>query len=157
MTGFTQPAAAATPGGITSPTVGGLVSGSLQLTASYATDYAGVQWAVREGTCASGTNTRDGNVDGHQTPYTWEDGEFSATVDVSGYSLGSYCFVLNPIEGLGQAPVRDSVEFTIVAPTLSSKDQCMDGGWQLWGDLYKNQGQCIADAESSEKSKHHRG
>lgn len=35
-----------------------------------------------------------------------------------------------------------------------NKDQCKDGGYENFG--YKNQGQCVADVQSSSNSKHHR-
>ena len=58
-----------------------------------------VQWAVREGTCAAGTNTVAGNVDLFNSDYTWEDGVFIASIDTSGFALGEHCFVFNPTQG----------------------------------------------------------
>src|SRR5690606_1362140 len=51
---------------ITAPTPGEEVSGMVDFEAFLIDDDAdSVQWAVRQGTCAAGTNTVFGNVDGH--------------------------------------------------------------------------------------------
>lgn len=45
----------------------------------------------------------------------------------------------------------------LILPGASSKDQCKQGGWQDFGQQYKNQGQCVAATQSNENSRHHRG
>lgn len=61
------------------------------------------RWAVRDGTCAGGTGTVAGNVDGFNDDFDWDAGVFSASVDISMLPAGEYCFVLNtrlgPAEG----------------------------------------------------------
>ena len=102
---------------ILAPAEGESVSGSLDLIALYVDENGdgndGVQWAVRAGTCAAGTGTRFGNVDGFNTPFTWNGQEFAATIDTTSVTDGAYCFVFNPIEDAGDANVRLTRNFTI--------------------------------------------
>src|SRR5690606_15859258 len=73
-----------------------------------------VQWAVRYGTCAAGTGTVAGNVDGKNNPYDlWDGSSFEAAVDTAGWEEGMYCFVFNPTEDQGEKDVRETVEFYI--------------------------------------------
>ncbi len=72
------------------------------------------QWAVREGTCAANTGTVFGNVDGFSDSFTWDGMNFSASTDVSSWNTGNYCFVFNPTESVGDDPIRETQEFTIV-------------------------------------------
>lgn len=58
-----------------------------------------VQWAVRLGTCARGTGTVAGNVDGFDDPFIWKDGAFETAVDATDWVAGRYCFVLNTMAG----------------------------------------------------------
>lgn len=60
-----------------------------------------ILWAIREGTCAAGTNTVAGNVDGFSDGSTFVGDLFSAMVDMSTWEDGEYCFVVNPQEGGG--------------------------------------------------------
>lgn len=106
-------------GEITSPTVDQDVIGSLVLQATYTDDNpAGVQWAVREGTCTAATNTRAGNVDGFNTLYLWTgtipNKTFSATIDVSTWTTGDYCFVFNPGESGLERDIRLTRRFDII-------------------------------------------
>lgn len=55
----------------------------------------GVQWAVRLGTCDANTGTVAGNVDGYATPFNFDEGNFSSTLDITSWYAGQYCFVLN--------------------------------------------------------------
>jgi hypothetical protein len=32
----------------------------------------------------------------------------------------------------------------LMPPLPTSKDQCKKGGWQNWGGLFKNQGDCVS-------------
>lgn len=77
-----------------------------------------VLWAIRAGTCNSGTNTKAGNVDGFSDPYNWNGSKLSATVDMSGWDDGEYCFVVNPTEDSG-TNFREVRWFTLenTAPT----------------------------------------
>lgn len=111
---------------ITSPAFDGDdVIGTLNLTATYTDDNpAGVQWAVREGTCAAATNTRAGNVDSFSTPYSWTgtipNKVFSSTIDVSAWTSGDYCFVFNPGESSLERDIRLTRLFDII--TDADKD-----------------------------------
>lgn len=110
---------------ITSPAADADVIGTLNLTATYTDDNpAGVQWAVREGTCAAATGTKAGNVDGFNTPYTWATTstgkDFSASIDVSAWTTGDYCFVFNPGESALERDIRLTRLFDII--TDADKD-----------------------------------
>lgn len=72
-----------------------------------------VQWAVRKGTCAAGTNTVFGNVDGFNDPFTWDYETFHASADTSAWDEGEYCFVFNPTESDGDTPIRLTREFNV--------------------------------------------
>lgn len=71
------------------------------------------RWAVRAGTCAAGTNTVAGNVDGFSDDFTWVAGEFSADVNFVGLDGGMYCFVLNTQLGAAEGH-RLTQEFYLV-------------------------------------------
>lgn len=108
-------------GAITQPVVDEVVSGTLDLAAIYTDDNpSGVQWAVRFGTCAAATGTRAGNVDGYSTGYLWgttpTGRDFSASIDVSTWEVGNYCFVFNPTESSLERDVRPTRLFSIVEP-----------------------------------------
>ncbi len=104
-------------GAITSPEAGMYYNGTVGLAASYddggAPGTANVQWAVREGTCAAGTNTVLGNVDGHNNPSTWDGSSFAADFDTTAVTDGSYCFVFNPADAPGQNNVRETRQFYV--------------------------------------------
>ncbi|MBN2203179.1 MAG: hypothetical protein JW700_03265 [Candidatus Aenigmarchaeota archaeon] len=94
-------------------------------------DYDAVQWAIRKGTCAAGTNTVFGNVDGFNNPFDWIfDGEytynFHAQTDVSGWETGNYCFVFNPKEDLGESDIRLTREFSISDLDEDGINDCSD-------------------------------
>ena len=57
------------------------------------------RWAVRLGTCAASTGTVAGNVDGKTDVASWSFGAFNASLDISLWQSGLYCFVLNTEEG----------------------------------------------------------
>lgn len=98
---------------ITSPVVGEVVSGDLILEATYTGDSSDpVYWAVRKDTCeVNAAAIVLANVDGFNDPYTWENGEFSASFDVSDFETGTYCFAFNPNGNNNN--VRATAEFTI--------------------------------------------
>lgn len=102
---------------IIQPTDGEETSGSTELEAYYADENGdgndGVQWAVRSGTCAAGVNTVFGNVDGKNTPFTWDSTNFHAWIDTTQVANGPYCFVFNPTEDSGNADQRLTRNFTI--------------------------------------------
>jgi len=108
---------------ITEPTEGEVVFGSLDLGAYLIDDDEDpVQWAVRKGTCAAGTNNIIGNVDGMNDDYDWEADSsgpnkylFTATADISSWEEGMYCFVFNPTEGSGEGEtnIRLTREFYV--------------------------------------------
>lgn len=104
---------------ITAPDEGAVVSGDVNFTAYlFDNDKDPVQWAIRQGTCAAGTGTVFGNVDGHSDSASWvHDGvktqNFSFTADVTPLIEGMYCFVFNPTEDSGETGIRLTREFLI--------------------------------------------
>lgn len=107
-------------GEITKPDVDEEVSGMVDFEAFLLdNDEDYVDWAVRKGTCAAGTDTVFGNVDGFDNTYTWAKTglytyEFKSTADTSGWELGLYCFIFNPREDAGESGIRLTREFYIV-------------------------------------------
>jgi len=94
-------------------------------------DYDYVDWAVREGTCAAGTNTVFGNVDGHSNTYSWTLAdtykyEFTAVTDTSGWDGGMYCFIFNPREDSGETGIRLTREFYIAEGRVSGGGQIIE-------------------------------
>ena len=89
-----------------------------------------VDWAVRKGTCAAGTNTVFGNVDGHDDAFneSYNPPEYkysySITADVSAWDAGMYCFIFNPREDAGETNIRLTREFYIA-------DGYVKGGGQI--------------------------
>lgn len=146
---------------ITSPTAGENVHGTVDFTAYLNDDDVdAIQWAVREGTCAAGVGTVFGNVDSHNDVASIDTSDlsnqtFSFTADMSGLTLGSYCFIYNPVEDGGEAGIRETVEFNLVeAPSApTDKNQCKNGGWETFEDpAFKNQGQCVSYVVANENS-----
>lgn len=143
----TLTAALAGTGSITAPGEGEYVlSDTLSLRASAPSAEGGVAWAVRNAEdnpdCTDGASaggTLAGNVNGANDDYSWENGEFSADIDVSTWADGEYCFAFNPEP---YNTMRDQQNFFLATPT--SKDACKDGGWQTFGS-YENQGQCVSE------------
>jgi len=81
-----------------------------------------VQWAVRKGTCAAGTNTVFGNVDGFHNDYDWDGADFHAATNTSAWIPGDYCFIFNPTEGTGEDNIRLTREFVLsdtIAPIVT--------------------------------------
>jgi hypothetical protein len=104
-------------GAITAPALDETLSGVINLVAEYfdgdeVNDDA-VQWALRAGNCTSGTVA--GNVDSFNSPFTWDGSAFSASVDASAFAVGSYCFVFNPTDDIGEVNVRETRLFNIAA------------------------------------------
>jgi len=135
---------------ILAPTEGETVSGSLDLIALYVDENGdgndGVQWAVRAGTCAAGTNTRFGNVDGFNTSFTWNGRDFTSTIDTTSVADGAYCFVFNPSEDALNIDQRLTRNFTISnapGPIACDSNSSFDdftlgsvngqGGWSATG------------------------
>jgi len=97
-------------------------------------DVDSIQWAVREGTCAAGTNTVFGNVDGHSDVATvntsyLSNQTFSFTGDMTGMEPGMYCFIYNPVEDSGESNIRLTRQFNNVAVAY------VHGGGQLIKDV----------------------
>lgn len=95
---------------------GEVVTGTIELEAYYADEddnNDGVQWAVRSGTCAAGTGTVLGNVDGHSDVFTWDFENFLASFDTTLVANGSYCFIFNPTEDAGDPNQRLTRTFTV--------------------------------------------
>lgn len=120
-----------------------------------------IQWAVREGTCAAGTNTIFGNVNGHSDVATIDTSNlshqtFSFTGDMSAMTLGEYCFVYNPKEDANESDIRKTIEFSLVDPLIGPPteiSQCKKDGWMTFNNpSFKNQGDCVSSIKSSPKA-----
>lgn len=117
-------------GNIISPTPNEVLSGIIALVAEYfdgddENDDA-VQWALRAGTCAAGTGTVAGNVDGFNDSFTWDGSQFNASVDASAFTPGDHCFIFNPTDD-GQINVRETVTFSIIAPSDDDEEEDIFG------------------------------
>lgn len=144
---------------ITSPEVNQDVYGEVEFTAYLDDDdQDSVQWAVREGTCAAGTNTVFGNVDGKSDSATIDSSElsnqtFSFTADMSSLTPGMYCFIYNPTEDSGESNIRETVEFNLIENPPTDKNECKKGGWEGFMNwLFKNQGDCVSYVQSNENA-----
>lgn len=105
-------------------------------------DYDYVDWAVRRGTCAAGTNTVFGNVDGFSDPYTWVlDGvytyNFSAIADTSAWTPGMHCFIFNPREDSGESNIRLTRQFYVAGGYVSGGGQIIEEKGNKPKDNYK--------------------
>jgi len=144
-------------GEITSPDLDEVTHGTINLTATYEDgddlDDDIVQWAVREGTCAAGTNTVWGNVDGHNDPYTWTlDGmvmNFESSLDVTTLDPGQYCFIFNPRDDAGETNVRETQMFYVVHDVVHGGGHALEknGKRKNWLDF--SFGGVVGDAGSS--------
>lgn len=149
---------------ITSPEPSEVVSGMVEFAAYLSDDDADpVQWAVREGVCATTNNTVFGNVDGHTDVATMDSSDlsmqtFSFTGDMSAMTPGMYCFVYNPSEDSGESDIRETREFELVAPPVvdlvpTDKNQCKKDGWMSFSNpSFKNQGACVSYVQSNENA-----
>jgi hypothetical protein len=147
---------------ITSPTSGQDVYGTVNFAAYLDDDDVdSIQWAVRQGTCAAGTNTVFGNVDGHSDTAVINTGDlanqtFSFSGDMSSLPLGMYCFIYNPVEDSGEANIRKTVEFNLVEAPIdppTDMNQCKKGGWEAFNNpTFKNQGDCVSYVQSNENA-----
>lgn len=112
-------------GAITKPGSYEVVSGNVLFEAIYFdNDYDALQWAVRQGTCAAGTNTVFGNVDGHHDAFTWDGHLFQATADTTSWANGDYCLVVNPTNDSGEPDIR-LTQFSIISnnePPIANPD-----------------------------------
>lgn len=137
---------------------GDVESGAIVLGATYndgdTDNDDAVNWAVRSGTCAAGTGTVFGNVDGFSNPYVWDGAVFSSNFDTNIYADGDYCFVFNPTDD--RVDVRLTRTF-VIDNFVHNKNECKNDGWRkgLEGnnDAFRNQGQCVKHFESH--NQHH--
>lgn len=147
---------------ITAPTAGQNVYGLVNFTA-YLDDKDAdpIQWAVRQGTCAAGTNTIFGNVDGHTDVATLNQDTlshqtFSFTGDMSVMAPGMYCLIYNPTEDSGELDIRKTVEFNLLKTPVgppTEMSQCKKDGWMKFDNpLFKNQGDCVSYVQSNLKA-----
>jgi hypothetical protein len=86
----------------------------------------GVNWAVREGTCAAGVNTVFGNVDEHSDSFEWDGADFSAEWDTTGVAPGMYCFIFNPTDDPGQDDIRLTREFWVAESYVNGGGQIIE-------------------------------
>ena len=76
-----------------------------------------IKWAIRAGTCDPVAEaTMAGNVSGFTDPSAFTAPDFSATVDMSEWDNGEYCFVVNPQEQSGEVDLRATRTFTLNNP-----------------------------------------
>ncbi len=148
VTTFDFEAVRAASGAIVKPVENKHYTKTLKLKATYddgdSVNDDAVQWAVRQGTCAAGTNTVFGNVDGHNDAYQWDGATFTANLDIRSTAAGQYCFIFNPTDDPGQQNVRETRTFYIDAYVPQDKDDCKNNGWQIYTNpSFKNQGQCV--------------
>lgn len=139
---------------ITSPEKDEVVSGTVSFDAILKDkdEDDSVQWAVRKGTCAAGTNTVFGNVDGYSDSYDWNGREFHSEVDTAMWEDGAYCFIFNPTESSGDFSIRETREF-VINNTPDDMSECMNEGWKTFHTpTFKNQGDCISWLQSSHKA-----
>jgi hypothetical protein len=119
---------------------------------------------VRQGTCAAGTNTVFGSVDGHTDAATIDQSDlanqtFSFTGDMSAETPGMYCFIYNPVEDSGEANIRKTIEFYVDEPVVlvgppTDKNECKKGGWEDFNaPTFKNQGQCVSYVQSNDHAR----
>ena len=103
-----------------------------------------------------GAATVFGNVDGYDDPYFWDGAYFLATVDVSSWVEGAYCFIFNPTESAGDLPERKTREFVISHPPQDISE-CKKGGWETFiNPSFRNQGDCVSWVQSSPKAEGNR-
>ena len=99
--GMMAPAMADGHSEITSPTAGEVIYENTLVLEGH--DVAAADnnalWAVRYDTCDRETGTQAGNVDGFESDFDWAEGDFKATVDITTWNAGKYCFVLNTAQG----------------------------------------------------------
>lgn len=79
-------------------------------------DADSIQWAIRKDTCAAGSGTVFGNVDGKNDQATINTSDlgnqtFSFSTNMN---PGEYCFIYNPTEDAGESEIRLTKEFEIV-------------------------------------------
>lgn len=96
-------------------------------------DVDNTQWAIRQGTCAAGTGTVFGNVDGHDDVATINQAvlsnqTFQFSANMASMATGLYCFVYNPVEDSGESDIRLTHEFSLVdtATVIAAKIICND-------------------------------
>lgn len=113
---LTAPAMADSHAAIDAPGPDELITNNtLELAAHDTTaDTGDVNWAVRDG-CAPGVGTNfvggGPNVDvDEEHARDWEEGNFSATIDITDWDAGAYCFIFNPTE----TDTRLTQEFFVV-------------------------------------------
>jgi len=114
---------------ITNPGADGMtLSGEHTFEAEYVDDDETVDhinWAIRAGTCAAGTNTVAGNVDGFSDAWSFTGIDFTTTIDMSSWDAGEYCLVVNPNEGGGE-DLRETRSF-FIEDTIAYAPYCGDG------------------------------
>ncbi len=155
---------------ITAPTAGQEVSGEVTFEAYLSDgDIDGIQWAIRQGTCAANTNTVFGNVDQHNDVASIDTSDvanqtFSFTADMSALEPGMYCFVYNPTEDSGETEIRETREFQLTEvpetpdepeePAFNpptDKNECKKDGWMSFNSpTFRNQGDCVSYVQSNE-------
>jgi len=86
----------------------------------------------------------DNTASGQPDTLTWNQGPYPTTANP--------CATLpnpGPTQTVGTYAPANINGFTVVdvVPVPTFKDQCKKGGWQSFGTMFKNQGQCVAYVE----------
>lgn len=130
---------------ITAPEGDEIVYGSVDFGAYLVdNDYDYVDWAVRKDTDAA-SNTVFGNVDTFHDAYDWalDSGicykyNFMATADTwCTWDAGKYCFIFNPREDSGEAPIRLTRWFYVADGRISGGGQIIEEHGEKHKDWYK--------------------
>lgn len=153
---------------ITAPDVNEEVYGIVNFAAYLSdNDQDHIQWAVRKGTCEANTGTVFGNVDDKTDLAVINNSDptnqtFHYQANMSGFELGMYCFVYNPVEDAGEIDIRLTRQFQLAAEPQEpespliypiDKEQCKNEGWMGFTDIvFKNQGQCVSYVQANENA-----
>lgn len=103
-----------------------------------------IKWAIRPGVCETSSENLAGNVGGLSDASSLVGTTWSATVDMSTWTNGDYCLIVNPQEG-DDEDLREVRDFTLeneaVVPVCeigdnlllnaSFEDPAIDGSWSL--------------------------
>jgi hypothetical protein len=106
---------------ITAPRENAQVSGSVTFSATTnnVAQNSELYWAVRKGTCdVNSSATVAGNVSSFTNQYTWNNGKFNATVNMSTLPRGAYCLVVN----IPRHELRETRTFQLVTNGSTDTD-----------------------------------
>ena len=72
---------------------------------------------------------------------------------VTGFGSGAWDHFVGNADafGIGVSGNTTTYDFELLAPNPSNKDQCKNGGWQMYG--FRNQGQCVRFVEAGKDTR----